>query len=157
MVISILRSDSTINAVPCIFKRAHMERWKNSCDLLGSIFPHQEIYDQIPSALCKSQVQCCVGKTKFTSASHHHACEGAIDPEPQASTERYVILVKQKPNWNQKFYDEGVHLAIPSVRRNPTEALNPNIKGGNYLNNVLAVAEAKDLGADDAVIFKPQR
>jgi branched-chain amino acid aminotransferase len=44
-------------------------------------------------------------------------------------------------------------MAVPTVRRNPVTALDPNIKGGNYLNNILAVTEARELGADDCVIL----
>ena len=44
-------------------------------------------------------------------------------------------------------------MAVPSVRRNPANALDPNIKGGNYLNNILAITEARKLGADDCVIL----
>lgn len=78
---------------------------------------------------------------------------GPFDLDPNKATQTsYVIVVKDTPAWNQKFYDEGVKLAIPTVRRNPTHALDPNIKGGNYLNNVLAVGEAVQLGADDALM-----
>jgi branched-chain amino acid aminotransferase len=41
------------------------------------------------------------------------------------------------------------------VRRNPTEALSPDIKSGNYLNNILGVAEAIELGADDCLMLNP--
>ena len=43
--------------------------------------------------------------------------------------------------------------AIASTRRNPSNALDPNIKGGNYLNNVLGVMDARALGADDCVML----
>lgn len=150
---SIYEVTSTINAVPLHFKE-HMERLENSSRLakLPLHLSHQEIYNQIKRTVQESGA--VRGQDEIYVRLIITRGEGAIDLDPKASTQNnYVILVKQKPNWNQKFYDEGVHLAIPSVRRNPTEALNPNIKGGNYLNNVLAVAEAKDLGADDAVIL----
>jgi branched-chain amino acid aminotransferase len=44
-------------------------------------------------------------------------------------------------------------MAVPSVRRNPANALDPNIKGGNYMNNILAITEARKLGADDCIIL----
>jgi branched-chain amino acid aminotransferase len=44
-------------------------------------------------------------------------------------------------------------MAIACTRRNPTNALDPNIKGGNYLNNVLGVMDAHALGADDCVML----
>ena len=39
------------------------------------------------------------------------------------------------------------------MRRNPVAALDPNIKSGNYLNNILAVNEAIEAGADDCLML----
>ena len=79
---------------------------------------------------------------------------GPVDlfPDPELVT-RYVIIVKELQDWNPDFYRDGVRLAVPQTRRNPTSALDPNIKGGNYLNNVLGVIEARALGADDCVML----
>jgi branched-chain amino acid aminotransferase len=44
---------------------------------------------------------------------------------------------------------------VTHVRRNPIEALSPDIKSGNYLNNILGVAEAVELGADDCLMLNP--
>jgi branched-chain amino acid aminotransferase len=49
-----------------------------------------------------------------------------------------------------------MRLAVTGVRRNPIEALSPDIKSGNYLNNILAVAEAVKTGADDCLMLNPQ-
>ena len=83
--------------------------------------------------------------------------EGPIDlyPSPDLKT-RYVIIVKALPPWDPKLYGVGMTVAVPSVRRNPIDALDPNIKGGNYLNNILAITEARKLGADDCVILNHQ-
>ena len=80
--------------------------------------------------------------------------EGPVDlfPDPELAT-RYVIVVKGLHRWREDFYRQGVRLAISRTRRNPINALNPNIKGGNYLNNVLGVIEARALGADDCVML----
>jgi branched-chain amino acid aminotransferase len=80
--------------------------------------------------------------------------EGPIDlfPNPELRT-RYVVIVKAVQDWDPKFYAEGVRLAVSSTRRNPINALDPNIKGGNYLNNVLGVIEARKLGADDCLML----
>jgi len=80
--------------------------------------------------------------------------EGPVDlfPSPELAT-RYVIIVKELHAWDPEFYRVGVRLAIPDTRRNPVSALDPNIKGGNYLNNVLGVIEARALGADDCVML----
>jgi branched-chain amino acid aminotransferase len=46
-------------------------------------------------------------------------------------------------------------VALVSVKRNAKESLNPGIKTGNYLNNVLAKMEANRLGAQDALMLNP--
>jgi branched-chain amino acid aminotransferase len=48
-----------------------------------------------------------------------------------------------------------MRLAVTRTRRNPVEALSPDIKSGNYLNNILGVAEAVELGADDCLMLNP--
>ncbi len=80
--------------------------------------------------------------------------EGSVDlfPSPTLTT-RYVIIVKELHNWRADLYSQGVRLAIPEVLRNPTGALDPNIKGGNYLNNILGIIQARALGADDCVML----
>ncbi len=80
--------------------------------------------------------------------------EGPVDlfPDPDLTT-RYVIIVKALHGWRTDFYTRGVRLAVSRTRRNPINALNPNIKGGNYLNNVLGVIEARQSGADDCVML----
>jgi branched-chain amino acid aminotransferase len=80
--------------------------------------------------------------------------DGQVDlyPDPSLKT-RYVIIVNTLPSHNAVFYDRGMHMTIPTVRRNPTNALDPNIKGGNYLNNIMGLTEARQAGADDCVML----
>ena len=80
--------------------------------------------------------------------------EGPVDlfPSPTLTT-RYVIIVKELHDWPAASYSQGVRLAIPEVLRNSIDALNPNIKGGNYLNNILGVIQARAVGADDCIML----
>jgi branched-chain amino acid aminotransferase len=57
------------------------------------------------------------------------------------------------PEWPARYYAEGIRLAIPSIRRNPIEALDPSIKGGNYLNNILGLIQARKLGAEECLLL----
>jgi branched-chain amino acid aminotransferase len=80
--------------------------------------------------------------------------EGAVDLFPSAElTPRYVIVVREVPMWNPEYYSTGLRVAIAGTRRNPGNALDPNIKGGNYLNNVLGVMDARAVGADDCLML----
>jgi branched-chain amino acid aminotransferase len=83
---------------------------------------------------------------------------GPIDiyPAPDLAPRR-IIIVQAAPEWPAHHYSEGVTLAIPSVRRNPIDALNPSIKGGNYLNNILGVLQARELGAEDCLFLNQKQ
>src|SRR4029078_8199600 len=81
---------------------------------------------------------------------------GALDLVPSRNlVSSFVIILKEVPRWNPEFYSRGMRLAVTCVRRNPVEALSPDIKSGNYLNNILGVAEAVELGADDCLMLNP--
>ena len=80
--------------------------------------------------------------------------EGPVDLLPREDTRnRLVVIVKDVPAWPQIHYTRGVRLAVVPVRRNPRAALDPNIKGGNYLNNILGVIEADRHDADDCLML----
>ena len=81
---------------------------------------------------------------------------GALDLVPADDLQStFVIILKEVPKWNPEFYSRGMRLAVTNVRRNPIEALSPDIKSGNYLNNILGVAEAIKIGADDCLMLNP--
>jgi branched-chain amino acid aminotransferase len=50
-------------------------------------------------------------------------------------------------------YTEGLEVNTVSTRRNSSQALNPNIKSLNYLNNILAKIEAGLSGAREAIML----
>lgn len=65
-----------------------------------------------------------------------------------------VIIIADKINlYPEKFYKEGMAIiTVPTVRNLP-EALNPQIKSLNYLNNILAKIEATNAGFDEAIML----
>ncbi|MGH7198235.1 MAG: branched-chain-amino-acid transaminase [Candidatus Omnitrophota bacterium] len=53
-------------------------------------------------------------------------------------------------------YEKGLEIAtVPTIRNHP-EALNPQIKSLNYLNNILAKIEAVNAGVPEAVLLNAQ-
>lgn len=69
------------------------------------------------------------------------------------STPSYVIIVRELPEYPSSLYQQGVKLALTQTLRNDARALNPNIKSGNYLNNIIAMKEAIDAQFDDAIML----
>lgn len=83
--------------------------------------------------------------------------EGPLDLDPASSINTsFIIVVKDLPKWKPEHFSKGMVLAIPSIVRNSPLALDPNIKSGNYLNNILAVADAKEKGGDDCLMLSPE-
>lgn len=66
-----------------------------------------------------------------------------------------TIIVITKP-WGKLYgdlYSKGLKAITVAVRRNSFDALPPNIKSLNYLNNVLAKIEANVKGGDEAIFL----
>ncbi len=77
-----------------------------------------------------------------------------IDPSTCHSP-NIIIIVREIDTYPESFYEKGLHVSLVSIKRNSRDSLNPNVKTGNYLNNVLAKVEANKLGAQDAVMVNP--
>lgn len=79
---------------------------------------------------------------------------GRIDLMPRTCEEpNLIIIAKKLPELRGDLHGTGLVLCVTDVRRNSREAMDPGIKSGNYLNNVLALIEARDMGADDALML----
>lgn len=142
----------TYEGVP-FFLEEHFDRLENSARLArmtitqSRAFLTEEIRRTVKESGAKSGDDVFIRYTVSRGT-------GPLDLDPAtAKTTTYVILVKEIPPWNPEFYKTGMVLAIPETLRNSPRSLDPNIKSGNYLNNILAVAEAKELGGDDALML----
>lgn len=64
----------------------------------------------------------------------------------------FVIMVKEQVPYPSSLYTNGIELCISDIKRNHPGALDPNIKSGNYLNNILALRQARERGFMDAIM-----
>lgn len=79
---------------------------------------------------------------------------GEIGLDPNLSDgQNLFIIFRELPLQPEKYYKDGVSLITAEIIRNPKRAVDPNVKSGNYLNNVLAISQAKDKGAYDAIML----
>jgi len=80
--------------------------------------------------------------------------EGDLGLDPQKCEKATVFIITDKiALYPQEFYDKGLSVITSSVKRNISEALSPSIKSLNYLNNVLAKAEASRQNAPEAIML----
>ena len=79
---------------------------------------------------------------------------GELDLHPASCPKPNIIgIAKPLPQWPADAYSEGARVILADVRRNPKTATDPAIKSGNYLNNVLAIVEARAAGAAEAIML----
>ena len=79
---------------------------------------------------------------------------GKLDLDPASADDaQLVVLVFPLNAPSPEMYARGVSVAVVSVTRNDPRAIDPAVKSGNYLNNVLAVGEARRrTGAYEAIL-----
>lgn len=143
----------TYEGVPLFFDE-HWQRFENSARLihleLGEV--REKLTADIRAAISASGAP-AIGRDVYVRYIVTRG-EGPIDLLPRQGLElRRVVVVKEVPQWNPAHYTTGATVAIVETRRNPHDALDPNIKGGNYMNNVLGVIEASRLHADDCLML----
>jgi branched-chain amino acid aminotransferase len=144
----------TYSGIP-LFCHEHFDRMDNSARLIHMTISQSrgQMLDEMRRTARAAKVP--AGQDIYVRW-HVTRGTGALDLVPARDLESsYVIIVKEVPKWNPEFYSKGMKLAVTRVRRNPTAALSPDIKSGNYLNNILGVAEAIELGADDCLMLNP--
>lgn len=79
---------------------------------------------------------------------------GPIGIDPDLCKERtFVIIANEFKGYPDSYYLEGIPTIVSTIRRNPKEALNPQIKSMNFLNNILAKIEAKRMQAFEAIML----
>ena len=76
-----------------------------------------------------------------------------LDPRKCLRGATIIIIADKITLYPERFYKEGLKIiTVPTVRNLP-EALNPQIKSLNYLNNILAKIEAANAGCDEAIML----
>jgi branched-chain amino acid aminotransferase len=79
---------------------------------------------------------------------------GKLDLDPAAVDDtQLVVIVFPLGAPTPEMYEKGVAVAIVSITRNSPSAIDPAVKSGHYLNNILALGEARRrAGAYEAIL-----
>ena len=76
-----------------------------------------------------------------------------LDPKKCHGKPGVVIIADKIVLYPKELYDKGMEIiTVPTARNNP-EALNPQLKSLNYLNNILAKIEAGNSGYNEAIML----
>ena len=139
----------TVQAAP-VFLEEHLDRLENSANMIGMII--QCGRDRLKQDILHT--------LKAHGGERHYirfivtrgVGEITLDPEGQEFN-NVIIIIKDLPTYPKEWYDKGISVIVADIIRNSKRAVDPNIKSGNYLNNILAMREAKKRGAFDAIML----
>jgi branched-chain amino acid aminotransferase len=76
-----------------------------------------------------------------------------LDPRKCNGNATIIIITDEIALYPQELYKKGLRIVTVPTIRNLPEALNPQIKSLNYLNNILAKIEATNSGSDEAIML----
>lgn len=74
-----------------------------------------------------------------------------LDPRKCPNPTVFIITDKIKL-YPEEFYKNGLEVIVTKTKRNIREALNPEIKSLNYLNNILARIEVNKAGSQEGIM-----
>ncbi len=69
-----------------------------------------------------------------------------------ADAPRTIVIVKPLSLPPPELYRAGAELIVATIERTSPRAVDPRVKSGNYLNNILALDEARRAGAYEALM-----
>lgn len=127
----------------------HMQRLQNSARMLRLALPLP--VSGILSELARTveatdNVECYVRLIVTRGIGRIHL---DMDRSERSS---YIIIVQPFEPLPAEYYEKGIKTALVAIRRNSQMSLNPGIKSGNLLNNVLAYMQAKEQDAFEGIL-----
>ena len=134
-----------------VFKlKEHIERLYDSAKAIALDIPmsKEEMEETILETLRRNNLRDAYIRPLVTRGI------GDLGLDPRKCPKPGVFIITQP--WGAMYgdlYEIGLTGVTVSVRRNAADALSPNIKSLNYLNNILAKIEANAKGGDEAIFF----
>ena len=134
-----------------IFKlREHIERLFESAHTIMLTIPmtKEALIEVVKQSLRVNQLRNAYLRLVVTRG------EGDLGLDPRKCTRPTVFVIADKIElYPKSLYDKGLELITVATQRNVPEALNPQIKSLNYLNNILAKIEAITAGYEEAIML----
>ncbi len=80
---------------------------------------------------------------------------GSLGIDTESCTDPSVIIITKEWEalYGPELYEEGLNLLTTTIRNQPKQGLPPTVKHLNYLTNVLALMQADNWGADEALML----
>jgi branched-chain amino acid aminotransferase len=130
----------------------HLDRLERSAAaILMRTPPRAEIEKAVVDTVTHSRLDDAYVRIVVTRGAGEIALDPAAADEP-----RLIVIVRPPKPPPPEAYRDGVEVAIVGRTRYapgvPTSTVDPQVKSGNYLGSVMAVAEARKRGAYEAIL-----
>ena len=136
-----------------IFKlREHIDRLFESAHTLMLNIPltREELIEVVKQSLRVNKLHNAYIRLVVTRG------EGDLGLDPRKCGRPTVFVIAERLElYPKSLYEKGLELITVATQRNVPEALNPQIKSLNYLNNILAKIEAITAGYEEAIMLSP--
>lgn len=128
----------------------HLRRLRQSADFISLTLPMsaEKIGSALNESLRVNKLSDAYVRIQISRGPGEIGLDPALCSEPTV-----VIVAKQFKDYPAEHYEKGVPVAVVQTRRNHPLALNPAIKGTNFLNNILAKIEAIKAGAYEGIML----
>lgn len=119
--------------------RDHLDRLERSAERIGLRTPPRATIER---AIADTMAAAGFPESRVRVILTRGAGELNLDPASTDDTQ-LIVMVFPLGAPTPEMYEKGVAVAIVSITRNSPSSLDPMVKSGNYLNNVLALGEAR--------------
>ncbi len=126
----------------------HLTRLQKSADALALKAPAaQEVREAIARTLASANNEESYLRVVVTRGSGEVGLDTALAGRPTL-----IVIAKPLILPASELYERGIGVRLVNVQRTSAKAVDPSVKSGNYLNNILALAEARGSGDDEAIM-----
>jgi len=132
------------------FLSRHLARLKQSADAISLALPLSldKIGEALNEALTVNKLNEAYVRIQISRGEGDIGLDPALCPAPTM-----VIMTRPFQDYPPELYANGVAVAVVQTRRNHPLALDPAIKGTNFLNNILAKIESLKAGAYEGIML----
>lgn len=130
----------------------HLRRLRRSGDGIGLSIPFSDA--QLAEAIDRTHAASGNDESYVRLVVTRGSGPVALDPR-HSEHPLLVVMVKSLELPEPAAYDRGISAVIVGITKNAGTSLDPTIKSGNYLNNILALRQAIAQGGDDAIMCNP--
>lgn len=126
----------------------HLDRLEGSARRIGMALPERALIERAVADTARAAAEPDVYLRIIVTRG-----EGTLGLDPAlADAPRLIVIALPLKLPDEALYRDGVEVALVGARRNAPGTLDPMVKSGNYLNSVLALAEARRKHAYEAIM-----